>query len=67
MKKIYVVYGCGGNHYFEDKESAIKLLKMDKTRRFFQFFNKNKQKILNESKLESVELSQDESNTKETT
>lgn len=30
MKKIYMVYGCGGNHYFEDKESAIKLLKMDK-------------------------------------
>lgn len=44
-----------------------RLLRVDKPRRFLKFFNKNKQKILNKSKLESVELSKDESNTKETT
>ena len=43
-----------------------RLLNIEKPRRFFKFFNRNKDKILKESKLESVEFNKNEPNTKET-
>lgn len=44
-----------------------KLLRLEKSRLFSNFFRRNKNKILKQSKLESVEVVKDEGNTKEKT